>query len=906
MSKYDDALALLTDPRSPAARAGTAAETPDDVAALQRDADIARKDQRLAAENFVKANTTDAPLDVTSGLPAGLRAKLSFERTPERQAKWLAQQPGILGVRKATDGTLIARVAGEQGAPRDVLVDERKFTGADLADMAGDAPVAAASLAAAAWSGGLSLLPQAAITAGAGALTGAAQDAMVRTGAGLPVDPGEIALSRGAQMGIDAAIPLGIGGSKRLAQLLVGKSHFAGPLENEAAAAAARLRATTGAPIELTAAQASGNPMLARAEAFASKVPGGNVLTDQAARQDQALRAAQAYILGGDPATVPAEALIGQKAGEVLAKGRAGALTGVQAERTAAQAAAERDLRALLDAKLVPGNITPSEAGQALRGRVQGLRDQFKENARKLYDAAYISAGGKDLAVPMKPVTDLLAGIKGDTSEAAQALMPEIRNLLGVGEKLPAALPLNQARELRSLIADKLGQGDAMPGIPDRYLSKLHDALTTAIDGGVKAAPNPDVGRALAAANKYYRENAWKYTQPGVSELFSVPGQKSFLGDSQVARRIFAGEGNVDLLRRYRDLLGPASTEYRAVLRGGLNEVLERSRFGGDFVKADELLSSLKAMNPEFRREVLGPIEKELLATNDLLRVAQSTGNKLSTDDVERVLGAKPGAAADTLRAMLQKQRNVDGWYNRKIVRELTDGQFNPAEFNADEFVTRFVNNSSAEEARQVLAQLRVADPTLPEQIKRRTMLNLLERTQAPIKADALAERERLGTLSMEKLARELRGPDAEKLQVILGKDAVDNLRDVLLVQASREKSKNAAGAAGSLVTSNILASLMEFTPGEIPRILKNRIMAGVLVSPGLKTLATGLVNIPATPRARLAVMASPPIMRAIVDEFKNEPDQLGQVLDAMRTSAAAKDPATPRASYDDALNLLR
>src|SRR5690606_15647107 len=119
------------------------------------------------------------------------------ERNIDKQAEYLAKQPGVLGVRKTDDGAgLIMRIKNEAGEDRDVLVDERKLTLKDIADLAGDAPQVAAGIVAAYFTGGMNLIPQAVATAGATAATGAVQDAAVRASRGQEIDPVEILTAR--------------------------------------------------------------------------------------------------------------------------------------------------------------------------------------------------------------------------------------------------------------------------------------------------------------------------------------------------------------------------------------------------------------------------------------------------------------------------------------------------------------------------------------------------------------------------------------------------------------------------------------------------------------------------------------------------------------------------------------
>lgn len=126
----------------------------------------------------------------------------------------------------------------------------------------------------------------------------------------------------------------------------------------------------------------------------------------------------------------------------------------------------------------------------------------------------------------------------------------------------------------------------------------------------------------------------------------------------------------------------------------------------------------------------------------------------------------------------------------------------------------------------------------------------------------------------------------------------MDTLKDLTTIEAAREKAASMGKQSGQLVYSNILAAIMDFKFSEVPRVAKNRILAGLLTTPGVKTWLTSQAKIPATPKVRMAVMASPPVIRAILSEFSDEPDLAGQVIDAIKASPDTQEPR-PRTARD-------
>lgn len=854
-----------------------------------------QREAKYVAEN----REPGVPLDVETGLDAGTRAKMSFERNDKKREEWLAQQPGIESVRKTKNGDgVIARVKAEDGSMRDVLVDERRMTLKDFADIAGDLPQVATSALLAYATGGMGLLGQAA-TVGAGtALEGAAQDVIARKASGRPVDAGEIAASRGGQAVFDTALPLIPGGAKRLAQVAVGPfSKSVGPLEREAVEAAKRL------DVPLTAAQQTGSKAVARVETFTKELPFGTPLVEQAKKQEVAINDVREYLLGGKPADVPSNQEIADKVGNVLGSAKTSDETNLARKTAIGEAEGQQNIEDLLQKHLPVGNVAPSEAGEAVRKKIVAQRDAFKAQATIKYNNAYSQPGAEAEFVPSAPIKDLVEEIRGKTTEATQQLLPEIKRIFKVGDTIPDKMTLRQAVELRSVIGDMVGRPEALPGIPTGYLKRLYAAASDAIDEGVKAAPNPEIGRALKEAQTYYKDNFWKFEQPGVADLFAEvsPGKGYKVGDSDIARRLTSGRGDVDQLKVMGQMLGQNSSEYKQVLRSSLNEMMEQSKFGRDTIDAGDFLSRLKGMSPEFRKQAIGPIERELVGDAKVLELMQ--GKKVDPLDMERILNARPGKVADTVREIASEQDYLDKTYGTRIMRQLTDGQFSPKTFNPDDFVARFVDNASEAELKQVMTGLRAADPKIPEMIKKRAMADLLNKTATEVSPTSVVTGEITG-FDYKKLLASLDGPTGEKYKTLLGADAIDTLKDLTVVEAARAKAASMGKQSGQLVYSNILAALMDFKLGEIPRIAKNRILAGMLTTPGLKTWLTSSAKIPATPNARFAVMTSPPVIRTILDEFSDEPDLAGQVIDAIKSSPdSGQARPEPKASALDIIN---
>src|SRR5690606_3827652 len=121
----------------------------------------------------------------------------------------------------------------------------------------------------------------------------------------------------------------------------------------------------------------------------------------------------------------------------------------------------------------------------------------------------------------------------------------------------------------------------------------------------------------------------------------------------------------------------------------------------------------------------------------------------------------------------------ISKYYSSSLMKQLTDGRFNPAVFNADEFISRFVDTASVKDLRQVMIQLRASDPELPNLIKRRAMAELLEKASGKMSPESVVSGA-VGDFSYEKLASSLAGSSGEKYRTLLGKESLETLKDLM------------------------------------------------------------------------------------------------------------------------------
>ena len=872
----------------------------------------ARRKEATARDQYTQRNQEPGiPLDIDTGLDAATRAKISFEQNIDKRVQMLANEPGILGARKTVDGqNIIARVAGDDGKPKDILVNERGQNFKDLADLAGSAPKAAVAAGLAAATGGGSLLAQGAVMGAGNLATGLVQDASTRALSQRPLDVGESLKRNAAESAIQAAVPVALG---KAAQVVGGiKAPFASgvtDLERTATTAAERQA------VPLMPSQLTGSKALARLETWSENLPLGGPLTAERQAQQTAMRAAGQRALGANTPTQVASDEDVANAVKKFADTQAGAGdANAQAAALNAKTAANKALQDSLSQGIAPTNVPQTQAGALIRGKVNDLRDQFLTAAQQNYGNTYQLANQEGVFFDPSAVTKLANQVKSENPQVFQQLVPEINRIQGLNQAMtqatpeaqaaaeaagteagPPQIPLDQAVRLRALVNDKINRGEAVGDIPGAYLKKLAGALTEGIDGSV-AKGSPELQKAYADASSAYKEGITKFNQSDVSKLFARPDEPGYVADNEIIPKLFSGKGNLDAVRAVGQILGPQSPEYRTFLRSGVNSMMNESDTGNGLIDAGSLLNRIKGMDPELRQEVFGPSMDGIVNNAKLLDAAQ--GGKIDGADLQRVMQGAPKDAAGALQTAMDVQSQHDNAYYQAIKKLVGSGSLTPDGVNSEEFVSRFIDKAEPSEIRQAMTQIRAQDPNLAEQIRQNALLQTLRKagTGGFQESPYVGAGGRLpGGYDYSKLLEQTTGPQRDKLQTVVGKEGLQFLDDMRDIAATTEKRKVFGGAAASLKYNNILGNFMEMREGalgEVKNVLLNRVLATVLSAPGGKAYLSQQVPLfGAMPLTRAATFAAPSIVGPLASEETAKPPGRGPLA---RQQQPEPEPATP------------
>lgn len=830
-----DQLPPLMDPREDAA-----------AQMAQKDAVKLRTDAAAERQRVLQSNLRPGvPLDVTESLPASTRARLSFETDPDKQVDLLSKRPGVLAARKSADGkNVLATVAGEGGKQKDVLLNplNSRLTGSDVAGATFPLMKAIPTTVAAIATDGLGPLLTSLIMGGTAAGSHTIGEGGSRLLAGQDLDPKNLALSAGKEGALNAALPLAGAAVKGAANKFAGLfNKNAGQIEQAATQAATRQQ------LPLAASLSTGSPALAKAEQVAGSLGAG---------EQDALLAAKNRALGQNdtlagPQKIATEAEIAGTVKPLAAAAEQSASKAVDTGFSDAQKAAQARIQTQLDSGLVPTNLTQTDAGNFIRGKVEAARNTFQAASQKNYGDLYELADKEGLAIPTDALTKLSKEIQAkDPHGAIEQIVPEVRRVFGLEAKLnpapeagtptglldqfgkplvsapvqPPPVTLPQAIELRAVINDKIARGEAVGDIPGRYLKDLAKSLTEAIDQGVKSG-SPDLQKAYDTAKTAYAADIGKFKSADVGKLFIDPEKGSALGDDEIIPALFRGRGNLDALGKLKDVLGPTSNDYRLLLRQGVQSIADEAKKGGDLIDAGAFLSRLGNLSPDMVAE-LGPTVAAVRKSATLLARAQ--GKDIPAAELADALAASPGQAANLLTQAIQREEAYNLAYQNSISRQLRDGVLGPQTMGkADDFVTRFIANADTAQVKQALTQIGASSPETVTAIRQRTLQNILEEA-----AKRDPQKGAIQDLKPDVLRRYL----DDKYKAVLGKEGHTFLEDMAAYADAQTKrainsgvdvpsahgtAKEIAGAAGKSTRDiagtayNLAASVPRYVLGK-------------------------------------------------------------------------------------------
>lgn len=882
-------------------------------------------------------------LDTQTGASAGLRGKLAMLGGETAQLKYLADKFGPENVRVDTEGTPIIRMPGEDGQPRDILVDERRMSAKDFMDLLPLVPEVAGAIFGVGKVrnigklGSLMGLKGAMrdVAAGAigGQLAGGASDATAQAMAGQLPAVGEIAQRRAANAGLEMAtgglLSAGAAGARGLFQKVTGPfSGQAGPVQKAAIQAVEDIKGRTGIDLMLSPAERTGNELLSMGETFLSNVPGGKGKMSRALQQrEETIRAFQGHIMGTAP--LPESQAIGKRTVELF--DRAADLKRQASTRAEQQAIKELDETILSEIdrlSVSDRQLIAPQVGKNIRAAITAKRDAFKDQSKQLYDLVAADPNGKKPIVPTVRLRSAIRSIEQElvkdagrpvsiTSMTSMTPRTEIQRdvipilnrgdilaKLGGLKRLPDNMTLEEVRNARRAINDMIEAGQSLPDVPTRHLVKLADALTESMSDAVRGLPSGELKDKLARANKYYRDNHGQFREKGISDLFRTP-DAGYVGDTEIVRRIVANGGNTDALLQAKRLLGEKSPEYAQLKRMALEAVYDTTLLDldGKFAAASSVVDRISRLDKAVREELLD--EPAIQSMSAVQRLAKSMGKgEIDLGVFKTALSGKRSlysALEQARRAFTEQQK----FFNNKVMKPFLKGEGDVTAIAPEDFVHKWLGLASIDQTKEAMNLIAREDPALMAGIRRKTIQDIFQSAaRNPKGADVLRnlEGDPTAMVSAQRVYDNVfkDASTRSKYETVLDKTTMQNLEDYLKFEIAREAKEETARNAGGLVGGKITSDMLSLQAAGFYRFLKFRTAATILNS-GLPLRYIGSnYTAPDVTILTPGIAASTPIIRGLVEEFGEESPALLQIIDGIAKGLTGQTQTDPQTGYSN------
>lgn len=818
------------------------------------------------------------------GAPLGERVYSSFLNTDAARDRYLTNTYGpenegwyVLSDRFGNP-TNRRVVRGEDGSER--LFNPPGVDVGDVAGIAGGLPDligaifgGAASIPAYALGPGVGIPASAVLSAGGAQLVGETVGrAFPENREAEPSIASDVLPRAAGEAGMDALLGAIFGGAGRLGNAVLNKTRapFAksasDPVASEFRDASERLRGQ-GYDISPLPSEEGAGGFIPRVEGFLEKLPGSSEKMRQyRERGDQAIANFQRDIAGdADPNQIGREAV-----GE-LSTQRKNLVIDREQALTRADDMIDRN-QTDLTARQGP-QMSAEGAGRQTRAGLERARQEFRDEAKRLYDAARAAPGGRDAIVDVGPVREQVARIREalpPTAEGAPSdrFTPQglSRFLMGVDDIAPT-ITIDQARQMRNLVQDAIDDKSLMPGVPERYLTQLQTAISRSIDGSVARAGTPELRQALSDANRFYAQNVDRFSRKGIAETYREPIQPGYVEDNRLVDRLLSGRGNPGVIRETRDLMGANSPEWAATRRNAVEQILDtgrdQTRYGRKVVNVDGLVDRLNRLDDETITELFGVADARQLRS-----LAVDISNRSKYLDASALSQEGSPNIMTQLRAAAVADDQIARQYRNSAIAPFLRGEDGAAaRLKPEELVPWLYRRASPEEAQQVMSKLPapmkvqvekgiVAD-VIASSISRggegiAAVRRLVTGEANPADSQGIAELLGAGRDSASR-------QQADRINALVSPENRQALRDLALITARRQERDATTQAVGGLAAGAAITGMLS-TPGRALRgAVLARGLAEIITRPGVRRWLSNTARHQMSPQAQAQTTALSP-----------------------------------------------
>jgi hypothetical protein len=434
-------------------------------------------------------------------------------------------------------------------------------------------------------------------------------------------------------------------------------------------------------------------------------------------------------------------------------------------------------------------------------------------------------------------------------------------------------MKLSQLVEMRDLLWDEINRGEAVQGIPTRYLKQVSHSISEAIKEGVDSLPPGDFKAKLTAANQYYKNKVLKFEEAGVRPMFKEITEPGFVESSTFVNKTI---GQPEQYFRVLKLLGPNSEAANALRGQFARGVLNKSGTSlfPSRIDAKELLKNLKDLrtNPateDIYKDVFGSAGDQIVNEAALLGAAQGS---IAFEDAMKVV-AGDRAKLVRIQKMIDAQKKLDVLKSNQLIAKYTAGKLELNTIDPEQFVEGFVNVAKKSDLENLMREIS-NDPKLEEQIRRKMTEKILFKA-----GPNLTDTSILKVLGDKN--------EADKFRIVLGDRQFGLIEDLATALVPRRIAEEAGRGVGSLVkgrsVGNFLRALFSAVKPskELFELAEYKIASIIVTSPVLRKW---IARTPKElwPDLTKAIVVSTPFIEALREDIR-DPTTLGNTVTTLR-----------------------
>lgn len=553
--------------------------------------------------------------------------------------------------------------------------------------------------------------------------------------------------------------------------------------------------------------------------------------------------------------------------------------------------------------------LSAEAAGQQTRAGLERARQEFQDEARRLYDIARAAPGGRDAIVDMGPVREQVERIRAALPPSAAGgpsteFAPQgLNRLLGGVDDIADNMTLEQARQMRSLVTDALDDQNVLPGVPDRYLNELRNALSRAIDSSVDRVQDPTLRNALTAANTYYRENVDRFSRKGVAETYRPDTSGGFVEDNNLVSRLLSGRGKPGVIRETRDLMGANSPEWAATRRNAVEQILDagrdQTRRGRRVVNVDGLVAKLNAIDDEAVQELFGVADAQ-----QLRNLAADISNRSKYLDADALSPNGSPNILLQLQAAARADEQIARDFRKNVVAPFLRGEDGTAaRMQPAELVPWLYRRASPEEASAVMSRL---PAPMRADVEKGVVADIIESSISKGRGDLSAVRrlviEEANPADSTGIAELLgAGKDSAshqqsaRVNALLSPESRQALRDLALITAKRQERDATTSAIGGLAAGAAMTGMLTRPASALHAAAISRGLAQIITTPGFRRWVTNTKQYRPDAVAESQTVATAPAIFEIVKGALAENEDVQTALQWLNEGLSQVDEAGRR-----------